>query len=292
MSNDLSFFTEPGVMTDPGRYAELLDTLPRDIPSLCSAVQGLMIHVFWAERYGVTLPAERKAEVQLRSVREKLERILRLDPAPLTVKRQPERRLVGNCRDFSLMLTAILRRQGVPARARCGFGRYFIPGHYEDHWACEYWNAAENRWVLVDAQLDELQRGVLGIQFDPADVPRGRFVTGGKAWRLCRSGEADPDTFGIFEMKGLWFVRGDFVRDVASINGMELLPWDSWGLADLPDDRLTADDISLLDRTAVLAEDDVPDFASLRRLYLEEPRLSVPPVITSYVDGRPLEVPL
>lgn len=292
MSNELSFFTEPGVMTDPGEYGTLFDALPRDIPSLCRAVQGLMIHIFWAERYGVTLPPGRKAEVQLRQVREKLGRIAELDPAPLTEARPPERRLVGNCRDFSLMLTSILRRQGVPARARCGFGRYFIPDHYEDHWVCEYWNAAESRWVLVDAQLDELQRGVLGIRFDPADVPRGQFVTGGLAWRLCRSGAADPDSFGIFDMKGLWFVRGDFVRDVASINGMELLPWDCWGLADLPDDRLTDDDLSLLDRTAKLAEGDVPEFSDLRRLYRAEPRLSVPAVVTSYVDGRPTEVAL
>jgi hypothetical protein len=33
---------------------------------------------------------------------------------------------------------------------------------------------------------------------------------------LCRSGQPDPDTFGIFDMHGLWFVRGNFVRDVAS----------------------------------------------------------------------------
>jgi hypothetical protein len=31
------------------------------------------------------------------------------------------------------MLTSILRYQGIPARTRCGFGKYFLPGHFEDH---------------------------------------------------------------------------------------------------------------------------------------------------------------
>ena len=71
-----------------------------------------------------------------------------------------DRRLVGNCRRFSVLLVAMLRHQGVPARARCGFGAYFLPNHFEDHWVVEYWNQEGGRWVFVDAQLDELQREV------------------------------------------------------------------------------------------------------------------------------------
>jgi hypothetical protein len=51
-------WTEPGVMTDPGEYAYLFDDLPSDVPGLFRAVQGLMIHEFWAAEYGVTLPDE------------------------------------------------------------------------------------------------------------------------------------------------------------------------------------------------------------------------------------------
>lgn len=86
-----------------------------------------MIHIFWAEQYGIQLPEQRKGEVQLRSVASKLERIAELDPRPLDQARPPDKRLVGNCRDFSVLLTAMLQHQGVPARARCGFGRYFLP---------------------------------------------------------------------------------------------------------------------------------------------------------------------
>ena len=42
-------------MTDLGEYASLFGVLPREISELVEIVQGLMVHVFWAERYGVKL---------------------------------------------------------------------------------------------------------------------------------------------------------------------------------------------------------------------------------------------
>lgn len=56
------------------------------------------------------------------------------------------------------MLMAMLRHQGVPACARCGFGTYFRPNRNKDHLVVEYWKAADERWVMVDKQLDVLQR--------------------------------------------------------------------------------------------------------------------------------------
>ena len=281
MADPLEYYASPGLMTDPGDYAELFDCLPSDIGELCRVVQGILIHVFWAERYGIQLPEERKQEVGLRGVRDKLARLLELDSRPLTEARTLDRRLVGNCRDFSVMLAAILRHQGTPARARCGFGVYFMPNHYEDHWVCEYWNATQQRWVLVDAQLDEFQCDALHVPFDPLDVPRDQFIVGGKAWQLCRSEMADPDAFGIFDMHGLWFVRGDFVRDVAALNKVELLPWDGWGIIEAQDEHLTEDDLAFLDHVASLTCADVPEFARVRRLYESDARLTVPPTFPS-----------
>ncbi len=285
MNESLAFYATPGLLTAPGHLAGLLDPLPGEVEALCRVVQGMMIHIFWAERYGVQLDAARREEVQLRSVARQLARIIELDARPLDQAREPGRRLVGNCRDFSVMLTALLRHRGVPARARCGFGRYFLPNHYEDHWVCEYWHAAQQRWVLVDAQLDALQSHQLALSFSPLDVPRDQFIVGGHAWRLCRTGQADPETFGIMHMHGLWFVRGNLVRDVASLNNVELLPWDSWGLAETHDADLSPDDLALLDQVAELSHRDVPEFGALRHVYLADQRLRVPATIHSYTDG-------
>jgi len=292
MDNSLRFFSTPGRMTSPGGHAHLLTRLPDDIPALCSVVQGLMVHIFWAGQHGLELTKARRDEVQLRPVSHKLERIIEIDPRPLTEVRPPEKRLVGNCRDFSVLMTTLLRHRGIPARARCGFGRYFTAGHHEDHWVVEYWNADLKKWILVDAQLDELQRGKLSISFNPFDVPREQFVVAGKAWQLCRSGQANPDTFGILDMKGLWFVRGNVVRDLAALNKMELLPWDSWSIMQGRDEDLPARDLTLLDQVAELTARDVPNFVRAQDLYENDDRLRVPRIITSYTQDGPRSIDL
>ncbi len=281
MSSELNYYSIPGCMTVPGPHGSMLENLPVSIADLCKVVQGSTIHIFWAERYGIVLPEERKAEVQLRTLERRLKRMADLDPRPLTETRSLEKRIVGNCRDFSLLMVSILRHQGVPARARCGFGAYFMPNHFEDHWVCEYWNPTQKRWVLVDAQLDAFQCDQLKIGFDPLDVPRDQFITGGKAWQMCRAGQAEPDAFGIFDMHGLGFVRGDFVRDVASLNKIELLPWDCWGIIDSPD-LDDPHDLSFLDRLAALSALEVPDFEALQTIYESDPRIKVGNTIHSY----------
>ena len=164
-----------------------------------------------------------------------------------------------------------------------------MPDHFEDHWVTEYWNREQLRWVLVDAQLDELQQDVLKIPFDILDVPRDQFIVGGKAWQMCRSGEQDPARFGIFDMNGLGFVRGNLVRDVASLNKMELLPWDCWGVI-LNEQLDNPDDLAMLDEVAALTAGDVPEFETLRTFYESDSRLHVNGTLLSYVDGKMVEV--
>ena len=266
----LDYYATQGPVTDPGKYADAFDGLPRDIGDLCRVVQGVMLHIFWAERHGVKLSDERQAEVQLRRVEAQLPRLFALDDRPFAEARPYERKLVGNCRDFSVLMAAILRHQGVPARARCGFGTYFLPGHYEDHWVVEVWNADEERWVLVDAQLDELMLDVLKPDFSPLDVPRDRFVVGGQAWQLCRGGQADPDTFGIFGQGGLHFVHGDLIRDFLAFCKVELLPWDhGWGYLGQVEDRDAA--MAMMDRIADLTLRGDAVFAEMRTLCDTDP---------------------
>jgi len=269
----LAYYATPGVMTDPGAFDRLLSDVPRDVGAMIRAVQGALLHVFWAGRYGVELSQTRQEEVQLRSAEEMLGRLEALDPSPLSVRRPLERRLVGNCRHFAVLLCTLLRHHGVPARVRCGFGTYFRPLHYEDHWACEYWDVGHRRWVLADPQLDALQCGALRIPFDPLDVPRDRFVSGGQAWLLCRTGEAEPSRFGISEMRGMAFIRGNVIRDLLALNKVEVLPWDQWGpIAQSEADAATAQ-VDLIDRLARLTTCCDELFVALRRAYEAEVRI-------------------
>lgn len=220
------FYATPAPMTDLRRVEVNLGSLPDDLAELVAMLQGALVHIFWAERYGLKLDETRQAEVQLRPAWKRFARLFELDASRLSEPRPLERRLVSNCRDFSLMLVALLRWQGKPARARCGFGTYFRPGRYEDHWVVEVFEGG--RWRMVDAQLDALQRQVLDIRFDPLDMPSGAFITGGQAWQLCRNGGANPRHFGIFKWHGWDFIRGDLYRDLLALDRFEILPWDHW----------------------------------------------------------------
>jgi hypothetical protein len=283
MNGILDFYRSPGPVTGLGIHEQLVADLPADIAGIRDVVQGLILHVFWAERHGIQLSEERKAEVNLRRVDRQLSRLLELDSSPLAQARPLERRLVGNCRDFSTIMAALLRAKGIPARARCGFGTYFLPNHFEDHWVCECWNPTMRRWVMVDAQLDGLQREKLKTDFDPLDVPKDRFVVGGAAWQLCRSGGADPDRFGIFDMHGLWFVRGDLVRDFLALNKVEILPWDhGWG--HLAGEEEAA--YPLMDRIARLTTTPDESFDEIRALYAADPGFTPPDSLIREPNGR------
>ena len=272
----LDYYSQPGIMTEPGEYYHMLADMPADVSELCKIVQGVILHIFWSEAYGVSLSDDRKKEVNLRKVDDMLSRINELDERPISAARRPEMRVVGNCRDYALLLCALLRHKGIPSRARCGFATYFTRDKYEDHWICEYWNEKERRWVRVDAQLDSLQVAYLKIDFNPDDLPAGKFLNGGETWQLCRRGELDPNLCGIFDMKGLWFVQGDLVRDFMALNKLEVLPWDCNDLMGAPDVEVSPRDYQLLDKIAELITSGDSGFDEIRSVYENNERLRMP----------------
>lgn len=250
----MTYYREHSRFSDPGRYRAALDALPEAIPALCEAIQGLLIHVFHAHRYGVQLEPERLRESCIYDLPDMLDRLFALEEAPLTQARAPERRLVANCRGYAMLLCSVLRERGTPARLRVGFETYFHrnPPRYGDHWVCEYWDAARRRWILVDAQLDPLHRETFGIDFDPCDLPESRFILAGDMWNRCRRGVIDPALCGILNLWGRAYVRGNVVRDVLCLRKIEYFPWDGAPLTLKDEGALTPSDIELLDRLAGL----------------------------------------
>lgn len=293
MQTPNEYYTGAGPMTALGAHAGEYRALPTNLASLCEVVQGLLIHRDIAPwLYGITLTEAQREDGHIRPLAQMLKRIHELDSHPLTTARDVGHRLPSVCRHFSLMLCSMLREQGVPARPRCGFGAYFTPGKFEDHWVCEYWNAAEKRWVLVDAQLDAIQRKALHINFNPLDVPRDRFILAGDAWQMCRERGADAANFGLthVQLKGLWFIAGNVVRDLASLNKMEMLPWDVWGLMGMNDTALTDETKALLDRVSAVSLRDDKAFGDVREIYQSDQRLRVPPVVFNALHNAPEKI--
>ena len=284
----LAYYAQPGAMTGVGQRAKALAALPADVGELAEIIQGLAIHQYMAEAYGFQVPEARKSESHIRAADRILDRILALDDRPLSMARPPEKRVVGVCHHFALLMTTMLRAKGIPARYRCGFGSFFNPPKFEEHLVCEYWNAAEARWILVDAQLDEVWRRNLGFTFDPLDVPRDQFVVAADAWTQCRSGKADPAKFGIFvgELRGLWFIAAELIRDVAALSKVEMLPWDGWGAMPHPDQELDAGQLAFFDRLAELASAPDASFGELRALRDKDERVRVPATVFNAVLNR------
>ena len=153
--DQLAFYRAPAPMTaiDESRFGTALAGLDPDPDALAEAVRGVLIHRDWAPHLGVQFPADRLADQQIRPVDALFARVLELDPRPLATARPLGDRMVGVCRHYAVVYAALLRRQGIPARARAGFARYFEPG-WTDHWITERW---DGRWVRVDAQIGDFQ---------------------------------------------------------------------------------------------------------------------------------------
>lgn len=268
MDSLLDYYREPGPFTTVGDCAEQVDALPVDIGAIAHAVQMLLVHRWWAPAYGVEVTPEKETENGLHSTEAMLAKAMEKSPAAIGQVRLPDKRVVGICRHFSTMMAAFLKRKGIPARARCGFATYFEPPKYVDHWVAEYWKADESRWVQVDAQLDTLQQQAKKIDFDPLDTPRDRFLVGGDVWLQYRMGDIDANLCGILDMWGDWYIRGNHALDVASLQRVELLPWEPFGIAKAPEST-TADTpelLALVDRTAELTT--MGDDASVSKLLM------------------------
>lgn len=279
-TQSLDRFTQPGRMTSAGRFTAQLASLPRDIPSLTAVGHGLLIHEFLTGAYGVTLAPDNQANVHLRRVEQILEQVVATDSRPLDVPREAQGRTAANCRQFTALMVSALRAQGTPARSRCGFGGYFTAGRCEDHWVAEYWNAGQQRWILVDAQIDKRQAEMFGVDFDVTDVPRDRFLIAGEAWRMCRAGEDSPDRYGLSSINesGFWWIAGNLMRDAAALLDTELLPWDVWGAMPEPFEEIDDERAALFDRLAELTADPDENIAGIETMFRDE-RLRVPATV-------------
>ncbi|GAA5190186.1 transglutaminase-like domain-containing protein [Rugosimonospora acidiphila] len=273
--DEREFYRGQSRVTDPGSWRSLLRDLPRDLPGMGEVIEGVIVHRDETRRFGFELPAERRDEANTRYLEAILGRLGSLSWRP------PRDRFAGTCRDFAVLLCAMLREAGVPARVRCGFAGYFAEGFFDDHWVVEVHDDDGDGggigWRLVDAQLIASAKDTYRIDFDPMDVPRDAFLVAGDAWLACREGRRDPERIGTSAagLTGMWEIQGSVVRDLANLNGIETLPWDGWGLIPTHYDELDRSDVDLLDRVAAVSAAGGP-LPRAAEAYRSDPRLAVP----------------
>ncbi|MBI1278391.1 MAG: hypothetical protein GC179_09710 [Anaerolineaceae bacterium] len=262
-------YISQSTITDPGSYGYLFDDLPRDLPGLHQVIQNVYIHVWKVRKYNPEWLKGRTHEYESRSVAKSLALVMGHDNRPLTEARPKSEKLIIDCRHFAVLLTSMLRHQGIPARTRCGFATYLEDSHYQDHWVTEYWNG--DRWVMEDPDLLK------------HDMSNDEFITGGRAWQMIRSDEASGLQFG-FEphVRGEWVVRYDLPRDLAALNKYEMLSGDSWGDMEKQEALVNGRDRKLLDEAAKWSLAPNSDFDGMHHFYESTDSLRVPDTIKLY----------
>jgi hypothetical protein len=283
-SEYLSYYASQSCITDPRRMAVLLANLPNDLAELRRVAHGLVIHYRSETVIEHGVPAERMKEIDTRYADKMLARLAELKDGPLTAPRSLAERLVGCCRDFTVLFLAMARAQGIPIRARVGFAAYFISGYYLDHEVAEVWNAEERRWRLVDPQLADNYTSPDGACIDPLDLPPDGFLLAGSAWQQCRAGIADPESFmvspklEIKKTRGWPQIRHNLVHDLAALNKTEMLLWDEWSG---PWETLVDRDLNRLDQLAEQTSGADPNVATLIQVYKNDSELQVPDTVLS-----------
>jgi hypothetical protein len=300
----LEFYRQQSQISSPGSQQALFKNLPTTISGLCEVVQNLFLHQFWIldeNNYGISIKSLQDSgrdlhdEVNLRTIEAILNYLFDLDGQPLTEMRNPNKKVVGNCRDYSVMLVSMLRHQGVPARVRSGVARYFYPpteGMLEDHFICEVWNKAEGRWQRVDPQIDSLQRRTLQMNVDPLDLPPDQFLDAGESYQELKSEKVSQEKIGIFNIRGWPYVHYKLVSDLACVNSFEVLPWERWGICErINTDQLVGKDQNLLEEVAghltTISFEPGP-FRELRDLFQSHPAFQIPQDYQPYYHKLPI----
>jgi hypothetical protein len=276
-SDPLEFYATQSPTTDPGEHAHLLAGVPADPAGIVRTVQNVLVRIDLIESEGYPIPKRRfDREVNIRTVRGMLEQIAELDDRPLIEPREQHDHLVAICAQHAMLTTALFRHSGIPARARGGFETYFSETKHHDHWIAEFWDAEAARWVRVDAEIDEGAKNCWGQEINGLDLADGMFLTGAEAWRMCRFEGKSPAHFGISggEWYGGWdFVLNELLLDFNALNKVESLPWDETEQTKRGYEKLTGQELILLDRMSEAVLEGDAAFDRIRDLFKSNPDL-------------------
>lgn len=247
----ISYYESHGSITNPGIYADKLHEIPTNLSSLCKSIQGLILHPFMPPNMNIAISETRFSDMKLRYVNQMIEKILELDNRPLIFPRLSGSKIIGTSRDFATFLCSVLRGQGIPARVRYGFSRYFDKNFLASHVVCEYWSIQDHQWIKIDSQLDFSHREYYQINFDPINIPNNQFVLAGDVWKQFRTGSIDLSSVGLSiseKPRGLTFITSILVYDLFSLNKIEPLTSDEWEIGNK--ENLTSEEIKYLDKIA------------------------------------------
>lgn len=198
----LEHYKKTGIFTYAGCYKDYFCSLPDDVPTLGRLICSQVIHRVTlkegntnANRTLLYGDMDRYPWYRMRCEDDILltapalaAELFRLDERGFVKDREAEHKIVVTCRYVSVLMSAILKAKGIPARCRTGFAPYFKEGVSMDHWINQYYNEKEARWITFDADGFYEESGMPLSQYD---IPADSFDWAAKAYLAVRNGETD-----------------------------------------------------------------------------------------------------
>lgn len=202
----LNFYRKTSLYTDLGFYTNFAKNLPNDIKELCLLQRMQIIHPivfknntlrnskksFWGDMTQISDNCLLREDDVLPTAVGMLAELLRKN-SEYSLNRQAKDKIFVTCRGQAILLAAILKAKGIPARVRSGFANYTNNDEiYWDHWITEYFDRTNGKWILVDADCCCNDN----IDFDIYNIPQNKFLTAAEAWGMFRSNKMDSLKLG------------------------------------------------------------------------------------------------
>jgi len=284
----LDHYLEFSTYTYPGLYqASLENELPNDIREIGLLVRKSLIHRTTLAagntstnkdlRFGDMnqVPWWRQSEDDIfPTAAAMLAELYHRNQRGFVLDRNPADKLILTCRATAVLMASILKSKGIPARCRAGHAAYFAEDISEglswDHWLNQYWSEQENRWITIDVD-GSLS---LGQEFDPYDVPEGKFDFPADAWLKIRAGQEKAERFANGDgTKGTVVVLWSLFYDFHSLMNNEIIyshnPKADYG-SPAKFEKLTKEELERIDSLAKRIQEPEENFDELKKIWENE----------------------
>lgn len=202
----LGHYKQTGTYTYAGCYKDYFRSLPDDIPALGRLVCSQVIHrvtlregntnanetLLYGDMNRYPWHRMRCEDDVFLTAPALTAELFRLDERGFVRNRQVEHKIVVTCRYVSVLMSAILKAKGIPARCRAGFAPYFKEGVSMDHWINQYYNETEQRWITLDADGFYEENGCPLSQYD---IPADSFDWAAMAYLDIRTKKTDGSQY-------------------------------------------------------------------------------------------------
>lgn len=257
--NLLDLYSKQTNRTDPASMDFMYNELPHSYDSLCDLIKSLLLHPFDAAEYGIDFEDVYK-DGSLQTVESILYELYGDKEKNLLAHRPAKERVVVACYHHAMMLTSMLRYQGIPVRMRAGYSRHFEKEHgiRFGHVICEMWDETEQRWIYIDPD-----RNIV-------DLDKKDFDLASEAWFNLRNKKLKPEKYVSSLSEGLRGVISLMALDASLVTGEEKMYWDLSviGYEDISRfGHMSYGRLQLLDNLAKYLDNPESNFEELKTLY-------------------------